>query len=216
LFKFYIYIFLLLIFASLQTMDKAKSKMKEETLDNPVFFKDIFLTYNRPLTVFALRYLNDLDSAQEVVQELFIHLWEKRKTLSIQYSIKAYLFQSVKNACVNKKLSYREYFSLTEADHQPDLQHDVIEKMIAVETEERIFKAMEQLPDKCREVFYLSRVRGLKNSEIARSLKISPKTVENQIGKAIKKLIGLRKYIAMIAQLLFNLLWQFAEYVKLT
>jgi RNA polymerase sigma-70 factor, ECF subfamily len=216
LFKFYIYIFLLLIFASLQTMDKAKSKMKEETLDNPVFFKDIFLTYNRPLTVFALRYLNDLDSAQEVVQELFIHLWEKRKTLSIKYSIKAYLFQSVKNACVNKKLSYREYFSLTEADHQPDLQHDVIEKMIAVETEERIFKAMEQLPDKCREVFYLSRVRGLKNSEIARSLKISPKTVENQIGKAIKKLIGLRKYIAMIAQLLFNLLWQFAEYVKLT
>ncbi len=197
-------------------MDKAKTHINEGTFDNPFFFKEIFDTYNRPLTVFALKYLNDFDSAQEVVQELFIHFWEKRETLTIRYSLKAYLYQSVKNACMNKNLSYREYFSLAEADHQPDLQHDVIEKMIAVETEERIFKAMEQLPDKCREIFYLSRVKGLKNSEIARTLKLSPKTVENQIGKAIKKLIGMRKYIVMFAQLLLNLLWQFAEYVKMT
>ncbi len=151
-------------------------------------FQKIFEEYYSPLTVFAQKFVSDHDLAREVVQDMFVNLYEKRTLLSIQTSLKSYLYQSVRNGCLNvlKKekthlLHHEEIKAMS-----PDAKADWTDKMIETELENLIYQAINELPAKCRQIFLLSRQQAISNGEIARKLNISIRTVETQISKALK------------------------------
>ena len=152
-----------------------------------VAFNGLFDTYYVPLCHFACRYLSDLDTSRSVVQEVFIDLWVRRRKLTVDYSIKSYLYQSVKNRTIDylrkQKESAELSASLEELRQAPP--RDLISE---TELSARISQAISQLPDKCREIFLLCKFDGMKYSQIAEKLDISIKTVEMQMGIALKKL----------------------------
>ncbi len=120
------------------------------------------------------------------MQDVFFKIWERRELLEITTSLKAYLYRSVHNACLNHikhqkvKQAYSDFYRENheeQDDHNPSDQQEL---------EQQVMDAMDALPEKCREVFELSRFEGLKYREIAERLSISEKTVENQMGKAFK------------------------------
>lgn len=168
-------------------------------------FKVIFDEFYRPLTLFAVKYIGDVDEAKEVVQDLFVRLWSKHETLEIRFSLKMYLYQSTRNACVN----YLETNKVAQRRRQgfdPIIvtNDDPLENLIAAEQEETLMRAIDHLPTKCREIFLLSRMGNLTNQAIADRLAISIKTVEAQISIALKRLS------ASVISLLFmvSLLWE--------
>jgi RNA polymerase sigma-70 factor (ECF subfamily) len=133
----------------------------------------------------AFRILNDHDLAKDVVQEAFIMLFEKSNERVID-NLKAYLFQTVKYRCFMHLRAGR----ISEKHlHQMSLiiaSNTLEEEMDAKELQFVLNKSIATLPERCREVFYLSRIEALSNKKIAERLKISHKTVENQITKALK------------------------------
>jgi RNA polymerase sigma-70 factor, ECF subfamily len=155
-------------------------------------FRRLFEDHYRPLTVFAMKYVNGEDNAREIVQGVFVRLWETRKTLVIEKCAKAFLYQSVKNACINHARTKHQQMHFTNDFSTLMLEDDVLERMIATEQLEQVYQAIEELPKSCRVIFKLSRIKQLQHSEIAKKLKISVKTVENQIGHALKKLAKVR------------------------
>lgn len=165
-------------------------------------FKDNYAT----LCKFAVNYLKDPDAAEEVVQSLFVKIWEKRTEIEVQVSKRAYLFSAVRNACINqlKHIKIREeYKEVNERDRAEEVvaSHDAYQ---ATELAEKIQVAIEGMPAGRREVFCLSRYEGLKYKEIAERLKISIKTVENQMGSAMKQL---RSELAEFLVLFIIYLW---------
>ena len=152
-------------------------------------FKSVFDQYYRPLTVFTLKYVPDVEEAKEIVQDFFVRLWLRRAEVNIRFSLKMYLYQSVKNAALNyletNKVAQRrmqQYATpLTSTD-------TALEHMMAAEQEEILMRAIDTLPEKCREIFLLSRMQRLSNLAIATRLNISVKTVEAQISIALKRL----------------------------
>lgn len=151
-------------------------------------FEMIFKTLYQPLCQYAYSFLNDRNEAEEVVQNTFIKMWEKRTELSVQRSLKAYLYTMVRNGSLNrlkhervKKIHAAQQLAVVEIAREL-----VDEKVQAHDLESKIFEAMQALPEQCRLVFQLSRFEELKYQEIADQLQISVKTVENQMGKALK------------------------------
>ena len=154
-------------------------------------FKQLFDLYYRPLTVFAVEYVKDIHTARDIVQNVFVRLWEIRDSVSFNKSARSYLYQAVKNACINHSKSRYRLTEIPGITPMEILEDDVLDRMIAIETLEATYKAIETLPDRCREIFKLSRISQMKHAEIAKQLNISEKTVENQISIALKKLAGL-------------------------
>lgn len=155
---------------------------------NESAFEMIFRTYYQPLCRYAYSFLDDKEEAEEVVQSAFITVWEKRKSIDIQISLKSYLYRMVRNACLNvikhekiKQQHVAHELAVTDASYE-----SVSEKVNATELESKITEAMKALPEQCRIVFQLSRFEELKYQEIADQLQISVKTVENHMGKALK------------------------------
>ena len=152
-------------------------------------FRSLFDTYYASLCHYASHYLNDDSLSEEVVQELFVKLWEKRKTLDVGTSVRNYLFRAVRNGCLNQiqhdKVRQLHGKKLKEVLLSEDPAE---EYLITPELILRLEEAIESLPDKRREIFRLSREEGLKYREIAEKLKISVKTVEAQMGLALANL----------------------------
>ena len=175
-----------------------------ENLDQGSFEK-LFREYFPPLMAFAGKILVDEDEAREVVQKVFISLWEKRSKIDVSTSLKSYLFTSVHNRSLNV-IRDRKKFSRLEVPEVAG-EWDVSAQIESMELEEKIMEAISSLPEKCREVFQLNRFDGLKYSEIAEHLDISVKTVENQMSKALKILREkLLKYMTLLLWLIMNTL----------
>jgi RNA polymerase sigma-70 factor, ECF subfamily len=139
-------------------------------------FEMIFRHYYQRLCNYAGTILNDMDEAEECVQQVFLTVWEKRESNAISTSVKSYLYRAVYNSSLNriKHEKVKQLYAQTEkALEQSELQQE-IQKAIAL------------LPEQCRMVFKLSRFEDMKYSEIATHLNISVKTVENHMGKALK------------------------------
>ncbi len=141
----------------------------------------------------------NMAEAEDIVQERFLKLWEKRMTLDINYSVKAYLYKMVHNACLNRirhektKTKYK-VLNAHFLEENPDYQLDT-----SNEIQTNVQRAMATLPEQCRHVFELNRFDALKYREIAEQLGISIKTVEKHIGKALRLLrIELADYIAVL------------------
>lgn len=151
-------------------------------------FEMLFRTYYQPLCNYAYTFVQDRDEAEEIVQSAFLSVWEKRETLEIRTAVKPYLYAMVRNACLNvikhekiKQLHVEGELAVAERSIE-----SVTRTVMASELEGRIGHAMEKLPGQCRLIFKLSRFEELKYAEIAEQLSISVKTVENQMGKALK------------------------------
>jgi len=152
-------------------------------------FQLIFNEYYPALTVFAQKFLNDPDQAKEIVQDMFVQLYEKREHLTIQTSLKSYLYQSVRNGCLNlikqDKTHQKHHEEIKRSASGVDNWSD---QMVDAELEKRIHIVISSLPPKCKEIFLLSRQEDLTNREISEKFNISIRTVENQITRALKTL----------------------------
>lgn len=165
-------------------------------------FKSLFDLYYRPLTLFALKYIDDVEEAKEIVQEFFIRFWSRHTEIDIRFSLKPYLYRGVRNACLNHieaskvaKRQLRDYRS-------PELTNDnALGNMLLAEQEEILLQAIDRLPEKCRQIFSMSRHENLSNQAIADRLNLSIKTVEAQISIALKRL---REFLISIALLFFS------------
>lgn len=148
-------------------------------------FERLFKEYYAPLCRYAYSIVRDADQAEEIVQEFFYSYWNNRNRLSIRISLKSYLFRSIRNRAVrflqHKKVEeqYREQNRISTFFDSPEQIFNGNEMAELVE------KTLEELPDRCRQVFLLNRVNGLKYKEIAELLKVSVKTVESDMGKAL-------------------------------
>jgi RNA polymerase sigma-70 factor (ECF subfamily) len=127
--------------------------------------------------------------AEEIVQDVMLELWRRRESLVEGGSPQAYLFQAVRNRSLNHVRHERvERRAEPEAEREAAIQASAHSLLVEEEIEVALNQAVAGLPDRCREVFELSRTHGLKYSEIATVLGISVKTVEAQMGKALKSL----------------------------
>ena len=150
-------------------------------------FAGLFAEYYQQLSLFAIKYVSDLEIAKEIVQDLFVSIYENRKSLLITTSLKSYLFQSVRNRCLNhiKHLEVERKY-LEQVAFEQESSEDLEARIMETELEHRIFQIVSELPAKCQVIFRMSRVKGIKNKEIAKSLDISIRTVETQISHALK------------------------------
>ena len=151
--------------------------------------------------MFSTQFISDRDEAEEIVQKFFVRLWQKRQQIILSDSLKGYLFSSVKNGSLNflkhKKIEEKYIRKLTKLSDS-HLVYDS-DLYIASELQEKIRCSIDLLPERCREIFILSRMRGKKNEEIATELNISKRTVETQISNALKILrVELKDYAGLI------------------
>jgi RNA polymerase sigma-70 factor (ECF subfamily) len=150
-------------------------------------FEKVFRDYYSPLCHFAFRYLKDMDSAEEIVQDLFYMYWKNRERIEITTSLKSYLYQATKNKCL-KHIEHKsvEDRYTKEMLLQPNYEGAYSNNIETDELNQVIENTLNQLPDRCREIFVLNRFEGFKYQEIADKLSISIKTVEANMGKALK------------------------------
>lgn len=179
------------------------SKSSQTSLDQGQF-ETLFKSHFRYLCNFAQQYVTDADAAQDICQKVFIQLWEKRGQMNPKQSIKSYLFTAVKNRCLNHIRDNRKYRSrILDLDCG---DFDVVSQEEEFDVEElqaKIEQALSTLPDKCRQVFEMSRYQGMKYREIAEELDIAQKTVEAHMSKAMKALrLQLKDYQLLLIFLL--------------
>ncbi len=166
--------------------------------DEPAYKQLFFLFYN-PLKRFACSFLHSRESSEEIVSDVFIKLWEKRKTLAEIENLRVYLYISTKNTALNyldkqKRLPFTG-FTDTEMEF-PSTALNPEEQMITAEMMKQIRNAVNALPPRCRLVFKLVREDGLPYKEVADILNISIKTIDNQLAIALKK-ISLSVHVKM-------------------
>lgn len=151
-------------------------------------FRILFDRYYRSLCFFACKYVSDLIVAEDLVQDLFVKLWDDSDSLNLERSLNSYLYKAVKNSCLNhlKHLQVENKY----IQHKQELESSTFfqEQMEQEELRRAIYSAIEKLPPSCKKVFELSRFDGLKHKEIAREMGISVNTVKAQMVKAIKTL----------------------------
>jgi RNA polymerase sigma-70 factor, ECF subfamily len=176
-------------------------------------FRMLYAEFYVGLCIHAKKFLGDKDSAEEIVQDVFLRLWERHSHMNIQESIGAYLFQSVRNACLNhlKHLQIVQRFQqeITEKikdteDYYTITQENGQSIYLARELENHIYTAIEELPEQCRHIFKMSRFDGLKNQEIADEKGVTIHTVQKQISIAMEKLREtLGPYLKILIPFLF-------------
>lgn len=168
--------------------------------DDVEAFQTLFNALYKDLVSYSHRFTQQQIISEEIVQEIFISLWERRRKIEIKSSLKSYLYRAVKNRTINYIKNQLPKDQVTS-----DINDDVVlfeqpeEATEQIELSTAINHAISQLPEKCRIIFLLSRSNGLSHKEIAEELDLSTKTVENQIGIALKKLkISLKPYLNSI------------------
>jgi RNA polymerase sigma-70 factor (ECF subfamily) len=149
-------------------------------------FEMVFRDYYKPLVRYGNTFLKDSDETEDIVQQVFVSLWEKRTQLDIHTSIRAVLYKSVQNACLNK-IKHLKVRSVYAEDWKATQQMEETSDSVQVnELNSRIQMAVESMPEQCGRIFKMSRFEQLRYQEIADELGLSVKTVENQMGKALK------------------------------
>jgi RNA polymerase sigma-70 factor (ECF subfamily) len=146
-------------------------------------FEELFKGLFKPLCGFAMKFTGDLDTSKNLVHEVFVQLWEKFDSLPPDSNYKSYCYTAVRNKCLNYIRDKKKFVTIENVREQK-----VTEMHSPMETAElthKIEAAIASLPEKCRMVFELNRIEGLKYAEIAEKMNISVKTVEAQMSKAL-------------------------------
>ena len=162
-------------------------------------FSELYLIYYPKLVRFAKEFVMSEEDAENITQDVFADLWEKRESLDHIENINAYLFRLVRNRCLDylkHKVFEQKYVENVQASFEVELnlkmqsldRFDVLDIYEGNEMEKLVREAINSLPKQCRAIFLLSRMEGLKYREISERLGISVNTVECQMGIALKKL----------------------------
>lgn len=153
-------------------------------------FAIFFETYYRPLVAYIAQYTNDFDEAEDIAQNCFVAIWEKRKKLAVSASLKSYLYSAAYNSFIDK---YRKSKKMN--DYVENIKHSAVQEIFIHEPDENLSrqlkfldKTIHELPEKCRRIFIMSKKEGKSYKEIAEQLEISIKTVEAQIRIALIKI----------------------------
>ena len=171
----------------MQPVANTELENKPDLTDDQTF-EQVFRMYFPGLKKFAQKYLRAPDQAGEVVQEVFVQLWEKRENLELNTSVKSYLFRAVSNRCLNQIRNQKirsQHHEIMGSQQQEGTFEDTA---VVNDLRQHLYEGIGQLPEQCARIFRLSRFEGLTYKEIAARLEISPKTVEVQMGKALKRL----------------------------
>lgn len=171
-------------------------------------FSNIYSLYFPKLVRFAREYVVSSEDAENIVQDLFLFLWEHPEIIQTLNNVNAYLFTLIKNRCIDflrHKVSVESRKDSIDSVLNKELQLKMYalqqfdENLLSLEDIETLLNnAINKLPEKCREIFILSRMHGLKHREIAEKMNLSVNTVDNHIALAIKKLrIGLKDYLPL-------------------
>ena len=173
-------------------------------------YRNIFHQLQPALVVYAKEYVLDTDMASNIVQEAFLKLWEKRNAIKIGTILNAYLYKSVRNLCLNYLRHLKVEDKYADKIQQLQLNFEALkdksaERLLEAEIMERIQVAVDKMTPQCKRVFELSRFEGKSYKEIAQELGIAEKTVENQMGKALKVARAELKEFLPITILLYNM-----------
>lgn len=176
---------------------------------NELAFEKVFKQYFKSLQNYAYTILKDLDVAEEMVQNVFLKIWEKREKLPTDAVVSSYLYKSVYHESLNYlrhekvKISHQQqtlYSMKEETDNASD-------RIKLKQLEEHLQKALNDLPQQCRTIFQMSRFDELRYREIADELGISIKTVENHMGKALRLLrLKLVEFLPAVISLIHSIL----------
>jgi RNA polymerase sigma-70 factor, ECF subfamily len=152
-------------------------------------FETLFRSSYGSLVKYARTLIRDHDTAEEIVQDLFFNLWQNKEKMKIESSLNGYLFRSVHNRC----LHYIEHLKVVER-HEREMSYNPeneaespADQLQYKELQAKIARTIERLPANCAKIFCMNRFDGLKYAEIAEKLSISVKTVEANMGKALKE-----------------------------
>jgi RNA polymerase sigma-70 factor, ECF subfamily len=158
--------------------------LKEGSLEA---FDLCFQRFYAPLTAFARSRTGVKEIAEEIVQNIFVQLWTGRESLKSKTDLKSYLFLAVKNDCYDfarhRKVE-QKYLDYLKENQEEGIEF--FDSLVDEDFQKLINDAYNSLPEQCRNIFYMSRLEDMTYKEIAEKLNISVKTVENQIGKALK------------------------------
>jgi RNA polymerase sigma-70 factor (ECF subfamily) len=175
-------------------------KVKDEELfifkqliaGNSEAFRFFFEKYYPDLCNFVNIYVHDPVVSEEIVQDIFIYFWEKREEITIDTSVRSYLYRASKNKSLNYIRNEKTKLSIFARLSDPDYSNaDMPDHIIdANQLREVINRAIDSLPERCREVYILGKEKNLSYREISEEMRISVKTVEVQMGKALKTLRG--------------------------
>ncbi|MDJ1480677.1 MULTISPECIES: RNA polymerase sigma-70 factor [Xanthocytophaga] len=168
-------------------MKDEKNLIQRLKLSDRQVFHVIFDLYAKKIYYFSFDYLKSKEDAEEIVQEAFIRLWEKRETLKEEYSLSGFLFTITYRLIMDY---FRKRKTISEAQKQlfhvlTDESYQTEEELLYQELEALYQQAIDQLPPRRKEIFILSRKEGLTYQEIAAQLQISPKTVEHQLSESL-------------------------------
>lgn len=161
---------------------------ERELINDNHLLEQYFHEYHEVLHRYAYTLIKDNDDAKDIVQAVFAQLWQKRDVLTIKQSVRAYLYAATHNHCLNRiksdqvRKSHHHRFAANE-DYTTTMGQ---EHLALKELRKEVLSAMDTLPEKCREIFYKSRFEEKSYQEIAQELSISVKTVEAQMGKALR------------------------------
>ncbi|GAA4292367.1 RNA polymerase sigma-70 factor [Aestuariibaculum suncheonense] len=149
-------------------------------------FKGIYYSLYPRLLSFSLKYVKDQFVAEEVVEDCMLYLWERRKELESVKDLKSYLYTMVKNRCFTYLRNNHKEIPLEAVNYEAISQED--QYIIEEETHAILMKAIEELPDKCKKVFKMSCIEGVRYKDIALEMDISVNTVKSQRSRAIELL----------------------------
>lgn len=156
--------------------------------DNGLAFNTLFTRYYKKLCYYANQITNNGEMAEEIVQELYIRIWENRKTLAVEKSVKAYLYRSTYNRSVNA-IRDNKKFAVADADIlNIESYHNADNDILYFELEAKLFEIIDAFPEKQRNVFILKRFDNLSYKEIAAELNMSERMVEKYLSNSIKLL----------------------------
>lgn len=161
-----------------------------------IFFEKLFKEYYPVLKLYASRYVNNNEVAEDIVQDVFFHVWENRNAIDFSAPMRPYLFKAIFNKSLNhsrskyvkRNVSIEENIDYYIEKHIHSSVLPQEESLLLKEINTEINNCVNQLPEQCKKVFVLSRNIGLANKDIAAQLGLSVKTVEKHITKALKEL----------------------------
>lgn len=168
-----------------------------------VAFRELFYTYCQALIRFACRFTHDVDSAEDLVQEVFFKVWSNHQQLDPQLSIKSYLYAAVRNQAL-KQIRHQQVIEKAHTELRYSIYHQPTPEdfLHTNQIESAVMQTIEELPEKCRLIFTMNRFDNLTYAEIAHILELSVKTIETQMGRALKKLRNQLNHLLQLMVLL--------------
>ncbi|NQX40723.1 RNA polymerase sigma-70 factor, ECF subfamily [Pedobacter steynii] len=173
-------------------------------------FKELYYRDYQQLCNHAFKYLGDRDESEDIVQDVMIRFWELKKEMVHDPAAKYYLLTAVRNRCIN--VLRKKVYMLSTEENEIEIADTVYTEKPELDVDHLVERAFEHLSPKCAEVFKLSRMGNLTYQQIAAQLNISIKTVENQMGKAIKHMrnfISQNPLLSLVVAVLIKLFINF-------